>query len=255
MTKKNEIYPNQENFWDKRAKLFPRYNTIEDSYENRVLGLIKEGGIDFKDKKVLDVGCGAGMFTIKIAKMACKVTALDISSEMLKILKFDAEKYDVFNIDYVHKDFLNFESKEQHDIIYCSLSPAVTNEFGKEKLLSLKGAIVVFIGNTEAMRSNIIDGLCKHYKITPSPFTTAITMKIFLEIQNVPYKIIPLEGIWRVKFSKDDIEDSVTKTMDNLGVKIDKEYLEGYLKNFLEEDGLYLETTDYKLAIIIWQNP
>ena len=37
--------------------------------------------------KVLDIGCGTGNFSIKLARMGCKVTGVDISAEMLKVAK------------------------------------------------------------------------------------------------------------------------------------------------------------------------
>jgi len=36
---------------------------------------------------VLDVGCGTGNFSIKLAKLGCNVTGIDISDNMLNIAR------------------------------------------------------------------------------------------------------------------------------------------------------------------------
>lgn len=43
-----------------------------------------------KGMSVLDFGCGTGNFSIKLAKMGCKVTGVDVSEEMLKIARSKA---------------------------------------------------------------------------------------------------------------------------------------------------------------------
>lgn len=50
-----------------------------------------------KGMRVLDVGCGTGNFSIKLAKMGCKVIGIDVSKEMLKIAetKSKAESLDI----------------------------------------------------------------------------------------------------------------------------------------------------------------
>lgn len=45
--------------------------------------------------KVLDVGCGTGNFSIKLAKMGCSVTGIDISREMLSIARRKAEQLEL----------------------------------------------------------------------------------------------------------------------------------------------------------------
>ncbi|MCE5222675.1 class I SAM-dependent methyltransferase [bacterium] len=46
------------------------------------------GMLDIKaGMRVLDVGCGTGNFSIKLAKMGCEVTGIDISEDMLTIAK------------------------------------------------------------------------------------------------------------------------------------------------------------------------
>lgn len=62
-----------------------------------------------KGMKVLDVGCGTGNFSIKLAKMGCDVVGIDLSEEMLKIAKDKAKKEELaiafHNMDVYHLDF------------------------------------------------------------------------------------------------------------------------------------------------------
>jgi ubiquinone/menaquinone biosynthesis C-methylase UbiE len=66
------------------------------------------------DMDILDVGCGTGNFTIKLAKMGCKVTGIDISDGMLNIaeekakeLKLDAKFHimDVYKLEFPDSSF------------------------------------------------------------------------------------------------------------------------------------------------------
>lgn len=64
--------------------------------------------------KILDIGCGTGNFSFKLAKMGCKVVGVDISDEMLSIAKEKAERdgieiefynMDVYDLDFTDESF------------------------------------------------------------------------------------------------------------------------------------------------------
>jgi ubiquinone/menaquinone biosynthesis C-methylase UbiE len=91
-------------FWDKIA---PKYDNETKSY--RELNEIMYKKIHQYSNKmfnVLDCGCGTGTITIEIAKCVKTVTAMDISNEMLKIVKAKAEKSEIENIEYKQSDLV-----------------------------------------------------------------------------------------------------------------------------------------------------
>lgn len=60
--------------------------------------------------KILDVGCGTGNFSIKLAQMGCQVTGIDQSQKMLdQARKKDFEigfcLGDVYNLDFIDEEF------------------------------------------------------------------------------------------------------------------------------------------------------
>lgn len=67
-----------------------------------------------KGMRILDVGCGTGNFSIKLAEMGCKVTGIDISEEMLKIarekvkakgLEVDFHQMDAYHLEFEENSF------------------------------------------------------------------------------------------------------------------------------------------------------
>lgn len=108
---KNEKYPmwvengDLASYWDKdAAQRFRRISKNENSSEKQ----IKEFNLRQTDI-VLDIGCGTGRLTIPIAKRVKYVYGIDISKEMLKIAKEQAEKEGLKNIKLINANFETFD--------------------------------------------------------------------------------------------------------------------------------------------------
>jgi cyclopropane fatty-acyl-phospholipid synthase-like methyltransferase len=78
---------------------------------------------------VVDFGCGPGLYTTPLAKRGAKVTGVDFSKRSLRHAASVAER-EGLSIDYVHCDYLEFETEEKFDLIlmimcdFTALSPA-----------------------------------------------------------------------------------------------------------------------------------
>ncbi len=77
-----------------------------------MLSLLK----NVKNKKILDLGCGPGILSKILAKRGAKVTAIDLSPEMVAI----AKKYAKVNVQLADAEKLPFKS-ETFDIVCSSL--------------------------------------------------------------------------------------------------------------------------------------
>jgi 2-polyprenyl-3-methyl-5-hydroxy-6-metoxy-1,4-benzoquinol methylase len=71
------------------------------------------------NQKVLEIGCGSGRNTQKLAAMNCQITANDISPKMIEIAKDKCSKY---NVNFICDDFINIKlAKSEFDFAITSL--------------------------------------------------------------------------------------------------------------------------------------
>ena len=81
-----------------------------------------------ENMKVADFGCGPGLYSTPLAECGAQVTGIDFSENSIKYARKVADEKNL-EIDYVFKNYLEFESKEKFDLIimifcdYCALSP------------------------------------------------------------------------------------------------------------------------------------
>lgn len=85
----------------------------EFNYIKEMINCVDDSILSKKKGKCLDVGCGTGAFAQKISFFFDKVTAVDISGDMLEY----AQKYHrADNICYMHEDIRKFKTESQNDM-------------------------------------------------------------------------------------------------------------------------------------------
>ncbi|MBU0527850.1 class I SAM-dependent methyltransferase [Candidatus Micrarchaeota archaeon] len=87
--------------WDKAASNYVDIIGETGSHSQRtyITPAMLEMVGNIKDKKVLDLGCGEGYFSRKVAELGAEVTGIDISAELVKIAK-EKEKRKSLGIKY-----------------------------------------------------------------------------------------------------------------------------------------------------------
>ncbi len=78
--------------------------------------------------KVIDFGCGPGLYTMRLAQSGAAITGIDFSKTSLEYAKEEARK-NRLQINYTHTNYLQFNSEERFDLIimimcdFTALSP------------------------------------------------------------------------------------------------------------------------------------
>ena len=111
---------------------------------NKILGLLKP----VKNKKILDIGCGTGRNSIKLAKKGANVTGIDFSKNMLEIAKKKAKMVNLkisFKIGRVTN--LPF-SNNSFDKVTCNLTLSHVKNLNKalkemKRVVKKNGIIVI----------------------------------------------------------------------------------------------------------------
>tara|TARA_B100001559_G_scaffold313453_1_gene312492 strand:+ start:293 stop:1126 length:834 start_codon:yes stop_codon:yes gene_type:complete len=152
--------------------LIPRPET-----EELVSLMLKE---DLDGKEILDIGTGSGCIAISLAKNLpnSKVTALDISSDALKVAKENARLNNV-NIEFINADIFEYQSDKKYDVI-ISNPPYVTElekALMKKNVLDFEPELALFVEDNEPL---------KYYTeiINFSKFSLKSKGLLFFEINN-----------------------------------------------------------------------
>lgn len=251
--KQKTMSPKGREFWNAKARTFPRFEEGDNNYEARMLGLAKDNGVVFKDKEILDVGSGSGMYTIRLAKEAASVVAVDISDEMLDILQKDAQQQNIKNITYIHSSWDDFSYDQNFDVVFASMTPAIETDASADKLMDFARDWVVFMGFADSIRSNVLAGLFTHYNLTPRVFNDAQTMRHWLERRGLAYQSFPVADQWVVPHSREKLLDSCLTTLRSYDVLPDEELVSQYIEAFRDPQGQYIERTDYWVEMILWR--
>ena len=116
-------------------------------------------------KKVLEIGCGTGHLTERLAKLGYQVTGADLSREMLAIARARNSK-----IDYREQDMRNLRLNDKYDAVVIlgrSFTYMTTNQDARQALNSIysvlndKGVLIFDNFNAQNTINNI--GKYKRY--------------------------------------------------------------------------------------------
>ncbi len=125
----NLIEYSQNELRDTQSVYGRLWELLQEDYINNestkvLVKLLEKGGknIGFlKGKKVLDMGCGSGRFSIALAKLGvAEVTAVDLGKHGISIGKRMCTKLKINNVNFVVNDVLDlpFEN-ESFDFVWC----------------------------------------------------------------------------------------------------------------------------------------
>jgi ubiquinone/menaquinone biosynthesis C-methylase UbiE len=200
----------QVELWDKRAKFQDQthYSGLKAKYfEELSLKKITEI-VDFQDRLVLDIGCGTGWMTLKLAPKTKKIIGIDFSQEMIRRAK---EKLNgsFQNVSFKVMDGRNLRfEKETFDIVLAvgtfGLTKDLTPFFKEARRVLKKGGAFIFTCYNKNLFSKLF--LFKRKSVFPKIYFSERQIKEMLkkykfEIKDIKsfYFLLP-PIVWGVNY-------------------------------------------------------
>lgn len=104
-----------ENSWDKKSESYAKFSGEPGSFGKRVFEILRGWGVSFAGKSVLDVGAGTGVYSLYLASLGAKVTAIDSSEGMLRELRRSAEEFGIPLQNVLNLSFAEFCERLSRD--------------------------------------------------------------------------------------------------------------------------------------------
>jgi len=104
-----------ENSWDKKSESYAKFSGELGDFGKRVFEILRGWGVSFAGKSVLDVGAGTGVYSLYLASLGAKVTAIDSSEGMLRELRCSAEEFGISLQNVLNLSFAEFYERLSRD--------------------------------------------------------------------------------------------------------------------------------------------
>ncbi len=247
---------NEKLFWNNRARNYPLPFDRETSAKTgRILRLLEGMGVEFKGRRILDIGCGTGVYALRLAGRAKAALGVDSSPEMLKLFRAERRRRGISNAACLLSVWSALPAARvagRFDLALASMTMAVKT---RADILKMEKAAPrrVYIGWAGLRRNALLEKVyARHGVEYRAPEGAAAVLKALKKLGRKP-EVRYIRDCWEKKASPAatlrDIEVGLTVN----GAKMDREWVESLLKRMARK-GLIKQTTSVRKALITWTN-
>jgi SAM-dependent methyltransferase len=256
----NTVKPDErfKKFWEMKALRYPLpfdKGTIEKTLS--VISMAKAKGVEIQGKKILDIGCGTGIYTLPLARQAAHVTGLDSSETMIKRLKNEAENHHISNLDIIKEswkdmDIETMNLKKRFDIVWTSMSMAVKDKQDFIKMESCSLDWCVFIGWGRVNRNPIMEEAFRMHNIQHGPHPGAANAFAILRALGRSPVLEYFSDFWDWEGTLEEAVDDISGYIQMRGAAADRDRLKSLLSKYARNDTIR-HRTNVEEGIVVWQ--
>ncbi len=210
-----------------------------------------------EDMSVLDIGCGAGAYSLALAAKVHKVVGVDFSPKMIETAKKSANLVGIKNADFLVRDWHLCDGSEffkKYDIVFAHTTPAIADFTTFMKMINSSGKYCF---------------LCKPARRTDDVFDK---LRVLLNMENlngdesISYAFDTIWGlgyepeikyektVWHSEKTLNEAEEWYLGRLKNAYPvsKAQEDEIKKYL-NKICKDGKIEETTHTTLVTLFWE--
>ena len=115
--------------WDSVAEDYRARSDLH-MEDNPFLSYVRDKVPLCKEMRLLDIGCGAGAYTMALADAVGEVVGVDFSPKMLAVAKACAAEHGIYNTRFLLRDWYycdGAEFRKQYDLVFAHTTPAIAD--------------------------------------------------------------------------------------------------------------------------------
>ena len=249
----------QAKIWDNRAGEYEKKEIPNEKDDPFLKFLWKKAEPD-ADMQVLDIGCGAGLYTIALAGRVKKAVGLDVSSRMIESAKRRADDLGIANAEFGVQDWSKTDAQRcgfqnGFDIVFAHMTPAVCDyhTFDQMNACSKK---YCFMAKPVRRRDAVQDGAFAAVGIDTQGKQmddTVLNSFTYLWLKGYTPEVVKIDEVWSAKRS---VEEMTAWCTDRTGVyknltAEEKNRIRNYLES-VSEEGMVNEVVRTSIVTIYW---
>lgn len=249
---------NEKLFWDSRASNYPRpFEAGTSARTRRILRLAARLGVDFRGRRVLDIGCGTGSYALLLAARSPGVLGVDSSPAMLKVYRAERRRRGIKNAPCLRCEWGKVpveRVKGRFDIALASMTAAVRSRGDILKMEAAAGEACVYVGWAGVRRNALLKRVyAAHGAVYKPPEGASRTLRLLAGLGRAP-RTVYLRETWTKEATVAGTMREIAVSMRVNGVKFRKDWTEAFLKP-LAMGGIVRQRTMARKAVIVWAPP
>ena len=249
---------NEKIFWNHRAENYPLPFARDPlAKTRRILRILESMGADFKGRRILDIGCGAGNYSLPLAARTKYVLGVDSSPAMLKLFRAERRRRRITNAACALSRWSDLPADKlrgRFDIALASMTMAIKS---RKDLLKMEAAAIercVYIGWAGLRHNTLMEQVYGAHGLEYRAPSGSETVLAELRALGRKYTIRFIRDSWDKKLSPAKTLREIEIGLRVNGVKIKTEWVKGFLKRFMKKN-LVKQNTTVRKAVITWRVP
>lgn len=251
---------NQKLYWDSRAREYPTpFDPATAAKTRRILAALRRLGADLRGLRVLDIGCGTGVYALWLAANgAASTVGTDSSRAMLRVFERERRLRGIKNASCFAADWAKVPAEKvagRFDAALASMTMAVKGEADLLRMESaVPGGLCVYIGwagrRRNALMEKVYAGHGLEYK---APEGAELVLAALKRLGRRP-KARYISDSWTRGDSVAGTLAAIAVNMKVNGVRLKRAWTLELLKQ-RARGGVVPQRTSVRKALLVWRAP
>lgn len=235
-----------QNHWDEKAKNYSRFNAHLEGFEAEFWAKLDEFDVSLKHKNVIDIGCGTGVRTLRLALSASSVLGIDSSEKMLDILAKDSAKMGLKNVKTLQTSWQDFNALTCFDLAFCTMSPALSSQSDFIKFINCAKKRV-YLGWAKPRHSDILEIFKPYDEAKAQP---ALELEELLKTRQIPYKRALMQEKRKAIRSLDEMSQNIAWHLKMSSTNITQDEIKSELARRFKSEKIEEKISSLMLVLV-----